>query len=62
MGLIVPGFVPTPLGEVFEFTPTATAVFVSPGIWAFGAIVITLLAKTAIPIEEGHKRFRTAHT
>jgi molybdopterin-containing oxidoreductase family membrane subunit len=58
MGLIVPGFVPTPIGEVFEYTSTKTEVFVSLGIWAFGALVFTLLAKIAIPIEEGHSRYQ----
>jgi molybdopterin-containing oxidoreductase family membrane subunit len=58
MGLIVPGFVPTPVGEVFEYSPSATEVFVSLGIWAFGALIFTFLAKVAIPIEEGHLRAR----
>ena len=62
MGLIIPGFVPTPVGEIFEYKPTATEVFVSLGIWAFGALVFTLLAKITIPIEEGHLRLRTTRT
>ncbi|HET9489237.1 MAG TPA: NrfD/PsrC family molybdoenzyme membrane anchor subunit [Methylomirabilota bacterium] len=53
MGLVIPGFVPTPLGEVFEYTPSWAEVFVSLGIWALGMLVFTLLAKVAIPIELG---------
>ncbi|MEE8396977.1 MAG: NrfD/PsrC family molybdoenzyme membrane anchor subunit [bacterium] len=53
MGLIIPGFVPTPIGEVFEYTPTLVELFVSLGIWAFGLLVFTVLAKVAIPIELG---------
>jgi molybdopterin-containing oxidoreductase family membrane subunit len=49
----VPGFIPTPLGEVFEYTPTPTELLVSIGIWAFGAMVFTLLAKSSIAIELG---------
>ena len=56
MGLVVPGFIPTPLGEVFEYTPTTTELLVSLGIWAFGAIVFTLLAKASIAIELGRVR------
>jgi len=56
MGLIVPGFVPTPLGEVFEYSPRWGEVFVSLGIWALGMLVFTLLAKVAIPIELGTLR------
>jgi molybdopterin-containing oxidoreductase family membrane subunit len=59
MGLVIPGFVPTPLGEVFEYTPSWGEVFVSVGIWAFGMLLFTLLAKVAIPIELGVLRRRT---
>jgi molybdopterin-containing oxidoreductase family membrane subunit len=53
MGLVVPGFIPTPLGEVFEYTPTAIELGVSLGIWAFCALLFTLLAKSSIAIELG---------
>lgn len=53
MGLVVPGFIPTPLGEVFEYSPTLIEVLVSIGIWAFGALAFTLMAKAAIAIERG---------
>ncbi len=54
MGLIIPGFVPTPIGEFFEYTPTATEIYVTLGVWAVGLMVFTVLAKVAIPISEGH--------
>lgn len=53
MGLIVPGFVPTPIGEIFEYSPTLNEIGISLGIWAIGFIVFTLLAKMALPIEMG---------
>jgi molybdopterin-containing oxidoreductase family membrane subunit len=53
MGLIVPGFIPTPIGEMFDYVPTRVEVFVSLGIWAFGLLVFTLVTKIAIPIELG---------
>jgi Ni/Fe-hydrogenase subunit HybB-like protein len=56
MGLVVPGFIPTPLGEVFEYSPTLREVLVSLGIWALGALVFTLLAKASIAIEMGRVR------
>lgn len=56
MGLVVPGFIPTPLGEVFEYSPTARELLVALGIWAFGALVFTLLAKASIAIETGAVR------
>ncbi len=56
MGLIIPGFIPTPIGEVFEYTPTWTEVFVSAGIWAMGFLIITLALKPVIAIELGRLR------
>ena len=53
MGFVVPGFVPTPIGEIYEYAPNMTEIMISLGIWAFGFLVFTLLAKAAIPIECG---------
>lgn len=60
MGLVVPGFIPTPLGEVFEYSPTFVELAVAAGIWATGALVFTLLAKASIAIELGEVRWRDA--
>jgi molybdopterin-containing oxidoreductase family membrane subunit len=56
MGLVVPGFIPTPLGEVFEYAPTLREGLVTAGIWAFGGLVFTALAKASIAIETGAVR------
>ncbi|MGD2118490.1 MAG: polysulfide reductase NrfD [Chromatiales bacterium] len=53
MGFVVPGFIPTPIGEIYEYTPSAIEIAVSLGIWALGFLIFTLLAKAAIPIEYG---------
>ncbi|MBI4081629.1 MAG: polysulfide reductase NrfD [Candidatus Lambdaproteobacteria bacterium] len=53
MGLIIPGFVPTPIGEMFNYSPSQVEVFVSLGIWAAGLLVFTILTKIALPIELG---------
>ena len=53
MGLIIPGFVPTPIGEMFDYAPTSVEIGVSIAVWAIGLIVFTVLAKVAIPIELG---------
>jgi len=58
MGLVVPGFIPTQLGEVFEYTPTAVELGVSIGIWALCALIFTLLANASIAIERGAVRYR----
>jgi len=59
MGLIIPGFVPDTLGEVYEYSPTNAEILVAMGVWAFGALLYTVLLKFAIPIYTGKLRFET---
>jgi molybdopterin-containing oxidoreductase family membrane subunit len=56
IGLVVPGFVPSPLGEVVEYTPTWVELWVTAGIWALGLFVLTVLVRVALPIELGDAR------
>jgi molybdopterin-containing oxidoreductase family membrane subunit len=58
-GLVFPGFIPGTLGEIYEYAPTATEMGVTLGIWATGALIYTVLAKIAIPIDTGELRFET---
>lgn len=53
MGLIVPAFVPTPLGEIVEYYPTLNEVFVTTGIWAAGLLVYTVLVRVTVPVLTG---------
>ncbi|EKD41815.1 MAG: hypothetical protein ACD_73C00512G0002 [uncultured bacterium] len=50
MGLILPGFLPTPLGEIVEYYPNFGEIFVSLGVLALGALMFTLMAKVAVGI------------
>ncbi len=59
MGLVVPGFVPDTLGEIYEYTPSTAETITAMGIWAFGALLYTILLKFAIPIYTGKLRFET---
>jgi len=52
-GFVIPGFVPDPLGEIYEYIPNLLELVVSFGIWATGLLIFTLLMKVAIPIETG---------
>ncbi|MBI5155545.1 polysulfide reductase NrfD [Candidatus Poribacteria bacterium] len=54
MGLIVPGFIPTPLGEVVDYMPTLNEALVCVGIWAFGALLYSWMLRVAIPILRGN--------
>jgi Ni/Fe-hydrogenase subunit HybB-like protein len=57
MGLIVPGFIPTPIGEVTEYYPSFVEVLMTLGIWAFGFFILTILLKGAIGILLGEIKF-----
>lgn len=56
MGLVVPGFIPSPLHEIVEYQPSVTEWRVTAGIWAFGLIVYSAAIKVAIPILTGKAR------
>ena len=56
IGLVIPGFVPSPLGEIVEYTPTWVELCVTAGIWALGLFVLTILVRVALPIELGEVR------
>jgi molybdopterin-containing oxidoreductase family membrane subunit len=48
MGLVVPGFIPSTLHEIVEYTPSLIEWKVSAGVWAFGLMILTVLLKLAI--------------
>jgi len=56
MGFILPGFVPTPLGEIYEYWPKMMEVLISVGVWGIGLLFYTLALKIVIPIETGDMR------
>jgi len=56
MGLVIPGFTPSPLHELVEYTPSVTEWKVTAGIWAFGLLVYSAAIKIAVPILSGRVR------
>jgi Ni/Fe-hydrogenase subunit HybB-like protein len=56
MGMVIPGFIPSPLGEIVEYMPTWIEFSVTAGIWAMGMFVFTALVRVALPIELGEVR------
>ena len=52
LGLISAGFVPNPLHEVNEYLPTFPEVMITIGVYAIGALVLTLLYKITIGVKE----------
>jgi molybdopterin-containing oxidoreductase family membrane subunit len=54
-GLIIPGFVPSPMGEVVDYTPSFNEITITLGILATGALVVTMLIKPALRILSRYK-------
>jgi Ni/Fe-hydrogenase subunit HybB-like protein len=52
LGLISAGFVPNPLHEVNEYLPTFPEVMISIGVYAIGALVLTIFYKITIGVKE----------
>jgi Ni/Fe-hydrogenase subunit HybB-like protein len=53
MGLVIPGFIPSPLGEMVEYSPTLNETLICLGIWAFGLLCYTIFLRMAVPILQG---------
>ena len=50
MGMVIPGFIPSPLGEMVEYLPSLNETLVCIGIWAFGFLCYTIFLRMAVPI------------
>ena len=45
MSLVIPGFVPSQLGEIVEYVPSLVEALVSLGVWCFGLIALSVLLR-----------------
>ncbi len=52
LGMISGGFVPNPLHEVNEYAPTPWEIGITVGVYAIGALVLTILYKMAVGVKE----------
>lgn len=48
LGMVVTGFVPSPLGHVTEYWPTGREAVIALGVYALGGLVLTVLYKIAV--------------
>ena len=53
LGLVITGFVPSPLETITDYTPTGPELAITLGVWALGLLMITLLYKIFISIRKG---------
>jgi Ni/Fe-hydrogenase subunit HybB-like protein len=52
LGLIIPGFIPSQTGAVFQYTPTVPEILIALGVCALGALVLTVLYKITTSVHE----------
>lgn len=52
MGMIVGGFVPSPLGKVVEYFPTFPELMITLGVYGVGFLIVTVLYKITLSIRE----------
>lgn len=50
LGMVIAGFVPSPLGKVVHYSPTAPELAISLAIWAGGLLIVTGLYKIALEV------------
>lgn len=56
IGLIVPGLIPSPLGEVVDYLPTWVELCVTLGVFCLGLTVVTFLIRAALIIESRYEQ------
>ena len=50
MGTVIGGLLPNPFERVHEYMPTAPKFLLGVGVYAIGALLVTLLCKTAVRV------------
>jgi len=50
LGLVVTGFVPSPLERIADYTPTGPEIAITTGVWAMGLLLITIFYKIFVSV------------
>ncbi len=58
IGLIIPGFTPDTLGEIYEYFPSLSEILITMGIFSIGFLIYTVMLKVAVPIILGEFNYK----
>ena len=50
LGLVVTGFIPSPLERITEYSPTGPEIAITLGVWAGGFLILTMLYKIFVSV------------
>jgi Ni/Fe-hydrogenase subunit HybB-like protein len=50
IALVIPGFTPSTLGDIYEYFPSRVEIMVACGIYGAGFLLFTLMVKVAVPM------------
>jgi Ni/Fe-hydrogenase subunit HybB-like protein len=52
LAMVVTGFIPSPLGRITEYVPTAPEITITLGVYAVGGLMLTVLYKLVLGVRE----------
>jgi molybdopterin-containing oxidoreductase family membrane subunit len=52
VAMVVTAFIPSPLGKITEYVPTAPEIAITVGVYGIGALVLTALYKIVVSVRE----------
>jgi len=50
LGLVIPGFIPSPIGRIGTYIPTGPEIAITLGVWAAGFLVLTLFYRLFVSV------------
>ncbi len=51
LSLVVAGFIPNPLGQIYEYSPTLPELIIAMGVWAVGFFILAIFYKITISVK-----------
>jgi len=61
LGLIMPGFTPSPTGAITQYFPTVPETLITLMVWAIGLLILTIFYKITIGVKEERAEDESAH-
>ena len=50
LGLVITGFIPSPLEALTDYSPTGPEIAITVGVWALGLLILTLFYKIFVSV------------